>query len=148
MSNNDIKELDSSFDELNWEIDNLFESCIPYEGKSDNLCGEIIRAFTQISYEYFNNGEYIGFRHGNKTCNAPARFLKENTNDKIASIISDMWGLNNEYDYYIHLDNLTEEVYDYVTKNFDTLKSTETCDMFDYTKDEDFEYMKKTKTNN
>lgn len=139
MSNNNIEQLWARVDELSEKFNPLSEQYVPSFGKCDSLCGEIIRAISRISYRCWNDGDHIGVGYGNETCNGPARFLRENTNKEIAEIITDMWGICDDTFYIELLIDLSESVYDYVTENIDKLSKTETKDMFDYCRDEDFD---------
>ena len=35
-------------------LDALFDELVPYEGKAENLAGELVRAATRIGYRYYN----------------------------------------------------------------------------------------------
>lgn len=119
------------------KMDVLFEELVPPSGKCDSLAGEIIRAASRIGYRFFNDGDQLGIGYGKETCNAAGRFLIKRTNDKIADIVSDMFGLYSEEKYENKLKNLLDAVVEHVERNPE-LRQTETEDMFDYyDKDED-----------
>ena len=115
----------------------LFEELVPPSGKCDSLAGEIIRAASRIGYRFFNDGDQLGIGYGKETCNAAGRFLIKRTNERIADIVSDMFGLYSEEKYENRLKDLLDAVVEHVEGNPD-LRQAETEDMFDYfDKDED-----------
>ena len=115
----------------------LFEELVPPSGKCDSLAGEIIRAASRIGYRFFNDGDQLGIGYGKETCNAAGRFLIRRTNEKIADIVSGMFGLYSEEKYENRLKDLLDAVVEHVEGNPD-LRQAETEDMFDYfDKDED-----------
>ena len=119
------------------KMDVLFEELVPLSGKCDSLAGEIIRAASRIGYRFFNDGDQLGIGYGKETCNAAGRFLIKRTNEKIADIVSGMFGLYSEEKYENRLKDLLDAVVEHVEGNPD-LRQTETEDMFDYfDKDED-----------
>lgn len=119
------------------KMDVLFEELVPPSGKCDSLAGEIIRAASRIGYRFFNDGDQLGIGYGKETCNAAGRFLIKRTNERIADIVSDMFGLYSEEKYENKLKDLLDAVVEHVEGNPE-LRQTETEDMFDYyDKDED-----------
>lgn len=119
------------------KMDVLFEELVPLSGKCDSLAGEIIRAASRIGYRFFNDGDQLGIGYGKETCNAAGRFLIKRTNERIADIVSDMFGLYSEEKYENKLNDLLAAVVEHVEGNPD-LRQAETEDMFDYfDKDED-----------
>lgn len=113
------------------KMDVLFEELVPTSGKCDSLAGEIIRAASRIGYRFFNDGDQLGIGYGKETCNAAGRFLIKRTNEKIAGIVCDMFGLYAEEMYEAKLKDLLDAVVEYVEGNPE-LRQTETEDMFDY----------------
>ena len=119
------------------KMDTLFKELVPPSGKCDSLAGEIIRAASRIGYRFFNDGDQLGIGYGKETCNAAGRFLIKRTNEKIADIVSGMFGLYSEEKYENRLKDLLDAVVEHVEGNPD-LRQAETEDMFDYfDKDED-----------
>ena len=119
------------------KMDVLFKELVPISGKCDSLAGEIIRAASRIGYRFFNDGDQLGIGYGKETCNAAGRFLIKRTNERIADIVSDMFGLYSEEKYENRLKDLLDAVVEHVEGNPD-LRQAETEDMFDYfDKDED-----------
>ena len=119
------------------KMDVLFEELVPLSGKCDSLAGEIIRAASRIGYRFFNDGDQLGIGYGKETCNAAGRFLIKRTNERIADIVSDMFGLYSEEKYENKLKDMLDAVVEHVEGNPE-LRQTETEDMFDYfDKDED-----------
>ena len=113
------------------KMDVLFEEIVPPSGKCDSLAGEIIRAASRIGYRFFNDGDQLGIGYGKETCNAAGRFLIKRTNEKIADIVSDMFGLYSEEKYENKLKDMLDAVVEHVEENPE-LRKTETDDMFDY----------------
>ena len=64
-------------------------------------------------------------------CNAAGRFLIKRTNEKIAGIVSEMFGLYSEEKYANRLNDLLTAVVEHVEGNPE-LRQTETEDMFDH----------------
>ena len=113
------------------KTDVLFDELVPPSGKCDSLAGEIIRAASRIGYRFFNDGDQLGIGYGKETCNAAGRFMIKRTNEKIADIVSGMFGLYSEEKYENRLKDLLAAVVERVEGNPD-LRQTETEDMFDY----------------
>ena len=113
------------------KMDVLFEELVPLSGKCDSLAGEIIRAASRIGYRFFNDGDQLGIGYGKETCNAAGRFLIKRTNERIADIVSDMFGLYSEEKYENKLKDMLDAVVEHVEGN-PGLRQTETEDMFDY----------------
>lgn len=113
------------------KMDVLFKELVPPSGKCDSLAGEIIRAASRIGYRFFNDGDQLGIGYGKETCNAAGRFLINRTNEKIAEIVSSMFGLYSEEKYEAKLQDMLYAIVDYVEGNPE-LRKTETEDMFDY----------------
>lgn len=113
------------------EIHELFEELVPNEGKAASKAGEIIRAISRIGYRFYNDGDHIGVDYGKETCNAPARYLMEETTEWIAHEVAAIWGMYDEERYEAGLDALATSVYDYVVSKPE-LRQEETVDMWDY----------------
>lgn len=113
------------------KVDVLFAELVPPMGKADTLAGEIIRAASRIGYRFFNDGDQLGIGYGKETCNPAGRFLMKRTNEKIAGIVSSMFGLYFEEKYEVKLEELLNAIVEYVEGNPE-LRQTETDDMFDY----------------
>ena len=113
------------------KTDVLFDELVPPSGKCDSLAGEIIRAASRIGYRFFNDGNQLDIGYGKETCNAAGHFLIKRTNEKIADIVSGMFGLYSEEKYENRLKDLLAAVVERVEGNPD-LRQTETEDMFDY----------------
>ena len=109
----------------------LFDELVPVSGKADSLAGEIVRAASRVGYRFLNDGDQLGIGYGKETCNPAGRFLLKRTNEKIAGIVSDMFGLYSEEKYEDSLKDLLNAVVEYVEENPE-LRHTETEDMYDY----------------
>ena len=100
------------------KLDEYFNKWVPEEGKCDHLAGEIIRAIGKISYRYYNDGDKIGVGYGNETCNAAARFLRENVyNKEVEETINHIWGMNNDSVYDFNLNFLSEIILNYIDEH-------------------------------
>lgn len=113
------------------KMDALFNELVPSSGKCDSLAGEIIRAASRIGYRFYNDGDQLGIGYGKETCNAAGRFLINRSSEKIADIVSDMFGLYSEEKYEAKLKDLLYAVVEHIEAN-PQLRQTETDDMFDY----------------
>lgn len=121
----------------NETFERLCDVYIPLYGPAKSKGGEILRAFCRIKYRLFNDGDHIGIGYGNETCNAPARFLIKNTNDKIQKFIKDeMWGAIYKEET---VDQLQHLIYKYIMSNKLLSKSNDD-DMWKYSKRSDHEY--------
>lgn len=118
------------------QLNRLFDELVPLSGKAATLAGEIVRATARLGYRYFNDGDHIGVGYGKETCNAPARFLINKTNEEIAGQIKKMWGLTSEHEYSELLDVLTGFVVKYINDHPE-LRKAEVEDMFDYSDPEE-----------
>ena len=102
---------------------------VPVIGAANLIIGEILRAYGRIYYRLYNDGDYIGIGYGKETCNYAARYLQQNTNNKIESYISDhMWGV--EYDEK-ELNHLAKLICNYITSNKEVYKKNND-DMINY----------------
>ena len=113
------------------KMSELFNELVPSSGKCDSLAGEIIRAASRIGYRFYNDGDQLGIGYGKETCNAAGRFLIKRSSEKIAGIVSDMFGLYSEEKYEAKLKDLLYAVVEHIEAN-PQLRQTETDDMFDY----------------
>ncbi len=115
----------------------LYNKYVPTQGKADTVGGEIIRAISKIDYRYNNDGDKIGVDYGNETCNSPARFLKENV--KFARVLIDeMWGDKSDKKYDVLLEELCNEVNNYVCSHEDLFTTNNTKDSItDYVHEDD-----------
>lgn len=113
-------------------INELFRELVPETGKADSLAGEFVRAACRLGYRFYNDGDMVDVGYGKETCNAAARFLEHNGNDKIVRYVQKL--AENNYDerkYEYNLCRLTGAVSDYVEQN-PSLRQQETVDMYDY----------------
>ena len=111
-------------------LSQLFDLFVPASGAAQFKVGEICRAYSKIKYRWYNDGDCIGCGYGNETCNAPARYLMQNTNSKIKDYIEDnMWG--EEYDEK-ELNHLTKLISDYINSNNHIFIEKNHDDMLNY----------------
>ena len=109
----------------------LFRELVPLEGKAESLAGELIRAISRIGYRFYNDGDQLGICYGKETCNPAGRFLAENTNEAIASMVWALCGVYSKDSYETLLMKLTEMVCDYVEAHPE-LREQPTTDMWDF----------------
>lgn len=57
------------------QIDRWFGMYVPSTGIAPTVGGEIVRAFSRITYRYYNDGDMVGIGYGNETCNGSNRYL-------------------------------------------------------------------------
>lgn len=130
------------------KLGELFEELVPVMGKAPTVAGEIVRAMNRISYRNWNDGDHIGVGYGRETCNPAARYLAAKCGEEIASLISAIWGIENDKAYDLILGQLEAEVIKYLERNPELKAAVNREDMFDYrdaakdvdTYDEDEEY--------
>jgi len=121
-------------------IETLFDELVPPTGSADTVAGEIIRAFCRIEYRNYNDGDHIGVGYGNETCNAAARFLQQNCNSTIKTIIEDMWGIYDDNKYDSLLKILEKEIIKYINEHPELKTTPNNDDMFNYKEYEDTHY--------
>ena len=118
-------------------INELFRELVPFQGKADTVAGEIIRAICRIGYRYINDGDQIDIDYGKKTCNPAARYLQSVGDLTIQLSIAVMWSEYNEAAYEESLEELKQDVLDYLEKHPELKTTPNTDDMLDFTAPED-----------
>lgn len=114
------------------KLNELFEELVPTSGKAATAAGEIVRAINRIAYRNYNDGDHIGVGYGRETCNPAARYLAAKCDREVASLISAIWGIENDKAYDLILAQLEAAVIEYLETHPD-LKAVENHeDMFDY----------------
>lgn len=119
-------------DRVNKELHEISEKLVPDRGKADTVAGEILRAINQIVYRNNNDGDHIGIGYGKETVNPAARYLQEKCNDKVKTIITKVWEIEDDVDYSKGLEQLALEVLLYLLSHpeLETTKNEE--DMWGY----------------
>ena len=115
----------------------LFARLVPVNGKADTVAGEIVRAISRIEYRFFNDGDRLGVGYGNETCNAPGRYLMENTDALVCRRVEALWGVRSYQVYESRLNDLVGCILVFLAANpqLETTASSE--DMWSYWADED-----------
>lgn len=114
------------------KLGELFEELVPASGKAPTVAGEIVRAINRISYRNWNDGDHIGVGYGRETCNPAARYLAAKCGEEVASLISAIWGIENDKAYDLILGQLEAEVVKYLEQNPELKAAENREDMFDY----------------
>lgn len=114
------------------KLGELFEELVPASGKAPTVAGEIVRAINRISYRNWNDGDHIGVGYGRETCNPAARYLGAKCGEEVASLISAIWGIENDKAYDLILGQLEAEVVKYLERNLELKAAENREDMFDY----------------
>ena len=114
------------------KLGELFEELVPASGKAPTVAGEIVRAINRISYRNWNDGDHIGVGYGRETCNPAARYLGAKCGEEVASLISAIWGIENDKAYDLILGQLEAEVVKYLERNPELKAAENREDMFDY----------------
>lgn len=114
------------------KLGELFEELVPASGKAPTVAGEIVRAMNRISYRNWNDGDHIGVGYGRETCNPAARYLGAKCGEEVASLISAIWGIENDKAYDLILGQLEAEVVKYLERNPELKAAENREDMFDY----------------
>ena len=115
----------------------LFARLVPVKGKADTVAGEIVRAISRIEYRFFNDGDRLGVGYGNGTCNAPGRYLIQNTDALVRGRVEDLWGVRSYPVYEAKLNELVGSVLVFLAANPQLERSPNTEDMWSYGADED-----------
>lgn len=114
------------------KLGELFEELVPASGTAPTVAGEIVRAINRISYRNWNDGDHIGVGYGRETCNPAARYLGAKCGEEVASLISAIWGIENDKAYDLILGQLEAEVVKYLERNPELKAAENREDMFDY----------------
>lgn len=114
------------------KLGELFEELVPASGKAPTVAGESVRAINRISYRNWNDGDHIGVGYGRETCNPAARYLGAKCGEEVASLISAIWGIENDKAYDLILGQLEAEVVKYLERNPELKAAENREDMFDY----------------
>ena len=114
------------------KLGELFEELVPASGKAPTVAGELVRAINRISYRNWNDGDHIGVGYGRETCNPAARYLGAKCGEEVASLISAIWGIENDKAYDLILGQLEAEVVKYLERNPELKAAENREDMFDY----------------
>lgn len=114
------------------KLDELFEELVPASGKAATVAGEIVRAMMRISYRNWNDGDHIGVGYGRETCNPAARYLGAKCGEEVASLISAIWGIENDKAYDLILEQLEAAVLGYLEQHPELKAAENREDMFDY----------------
>ena len=118
-------------------INELFKELVPFEGKADTVAGEIIRAISRIGYRYINDGDRIDIGYGKQTCNPAARYLQSVCDLHIQLSIAIMWSEYNDAEYEELLEELKQDVLDFIEKLPELKTTPNETDMTDFTRPED-----------
>lgn len=118
-------------------INELFKELVPFQGKADTVAGEIIRAICRIGYRYINDGDRIDIGYGKKTCNQAARYLQSVGDMTIQMSIAVMWSEYNEAEYEEALEELKQDVLDFIEAHPELKTTPNNDDMLDFTGPED-----------
>ena len=118
-------------------INELFKELVPFEGKADTVAGEIVRAICRIGYRYINDGDRIDIEYGKKTCNPAARYIQSVCDLHIQLSIAIMWSEYNDAEYEELLEELKQDVLDFIEKHPELKTTPNETDMTDFTSPED-----------
>lgn len=118
-------------------INELYHELVPFEGKADTVAGEIVRAICRIGYRYTNDGDRIDIEYGKQTCNPAARYLQSVGDMTIQMSIAVMWHEYNEAEYEKALEELKEDVLDFIERHPELKTTPNEIDMTDLTSPED-----------
>lgn len=121
-------------------INELFKELVPFEGKADTVAGEIVRAICRIGYRYINDGDRIDIGYGKQTCNPAARYLQSVCDLHIQLSIAIMWSAYNEAEYEELLEELKQDVLDFLEAHPELKTTPNGMNMNDFTSPEDEDY--------
>lgn len=114
------------------KLNELFEELVPASGKAATVAGEIVRAMMRISYRNWNDGDHIGAGYGRETCNPAARYLAAKCGEEVGSLVSAIWGIENDKAYDLILEQLEAAVLGYLEQHPELKAAENREDMFDY----------------
>ena len=122
-----------------WFFEHLFDILVPASGKADTYAGELIRAVNKIEYRWYNDGDKFFEGYGIETAGQSAYFLMhfEDENgdtpfrDNIVKFAYDAAYRYGECDYDTFVENLKDDVVDYIKNHKDLLGRNDHKDMLD-----------------
>ena len=119
------------------KINELFHELVPPVGKADTVAGEIIRATSRIGFRFTNDGDHLGIDYGNETCNPAGRYLQRVCNTSIKLTIAYLWGLEDKEEYKYVLNDLFQEVVEFIERHPELTTTKNDIDMLSLLKPED-----------
>lgn len=123
--------------ELDPRMEELYERLVPSSGSTETVGGEVVRAFNRLGYRFLNDGDHVGIRGGNDTCNCAARFIYEKV-PPASEVIENLWGEEQETAYSDYLEELQNIVLWYLAEDGrEEMERENTEDLFDYWREED-----------
>jgi hypothetical protein len=124
--------------EIEARMHGLFQRYVPASGKANTVAGEILRAYSQITYRYQNDGDAIGEGYGKETCNPAARYLADTCGGSISDIIyTELWNAGTDEEYEEYLLELGEDILEYLDLNQREVLRHNSDDMWNRATDED-----------
>lgn len=124
------------YDEAEDRFYAFFDEFVALCGPSETVGGEIVSAVARINRRMYDDGEMIGVGYGNKTVNAPARYLINICKrSKLASDIWLMWGRPDGY--MALLMELIEDTVAYLDTHLELFCRKNTESFLDYATPED-----------
>lgn len=129
--------LDSAPNNVDNQIEALFDILVPSSGKCDTQAGELIRAVARINYRYFNDGDYFYTGYGLETSGSSAAFIADVIGGPVKSTIMELTELypeDSDSQYEAGISDIEDFVIKYIMDNPDTF-GTDTEDSRDYGSD-------------
>lgn len=110
----------------------LFDELVPTSGAASTVAGEIVRAINRIIYRNYNDGDHIGVGYGRETCNPAARYLGTKCDAEVASLVTAIWGIENDKAYDLILGQLETAVIEYLEQHPELKAAENHEDMWSY----------------
>ena len=119
----------------------LFKYLVPPTGKANTIAGELVRAMTKILYRDFNDGDVFYDGYGKETCGSCAAFICNTIPEFEAEFVHIAENTLEEDEYTQALNQITEELLDYIMDNSYLLAEPNDQDMYDFDEDYFDEYV-------
>lgn len=110
-------------------IQTAFEELVPNSGAAETKAGELVRAMMKLLYRDYNDGDVFYEGYGIETCAAPAAFIMDKLgNEHKFEKCANMSLEGNSYTKF--LDDISDEVIEFITQNPELLEEENTEDMY------------------
>ena len=119
----------------------LFNHLVPKSGKADTVAGELVRAMMKILYRDYNDGDVFYDGYGKETCGPCAAFICDALPDFESEFVHIAENTLEDDEYTQALNQITEELFDYIMDNSYLLAEPNDQDMYDFDGDYFDEYV-------
>lgn len=128
------------------DYETLFGKLVKFQGKSETIEGEILRAYSKIAYRYYNDGDLCNKGYGIETCGSAAIFLRDIASreiDGLSDLLDQLFGTFNDEKYEDILGRIGDLIVSYVKTKVDDdnlTPNTNNLDIHDYKQEAEREF--------